>query len=91
MSSRAHNNDPSDGEGPTSSRVNAVAPRDYRMTRQLATDELRQVFDLYRLGKSTYQLAHQFGTNRHTITSHLQRGGVLLPIAARSLRRTQQP
>jgi hypothetical protein len=60
------------------------------MTRQLATDELRQVFDLYRLRKSTYQLAHQFGTNRHTITSHLQRGGVL-PIAARSLRRTQQP
>lgn len=40
--------------------------------------ELQRIFDLYRSGQSTYQLARQFGTNRHTITSHLRRGGVTL-------------
>lgn len=60
------------------SQASSVTLRDYRMTRQLTPDELDQVFALYRLGKSTYQLARQFGTNRHTITSHLRRGGVSL-------------
>jgi DNA-binding CsgD family transcriptional regulator len=47
-----------------------------RVTRRLTPDELRQVLNLYRLGKSTYTLARQFGTDRHTITEHLRRGGV---------------
>jgi IS30 family transposase len=34
--------------------------------------------ELYRLGKSTYTLARQFGTDRHTISRHLHRGGVIL-------------
>jgi IS30 family transposase len=48
------------------------------MNRRLTPDELNQVFELYRLGKSTYKLARQFGTNRHSITSHLQRAGITL-------------
>jgi DNA-binding CsgD family transcriptional regulator len=48
------------------------------MTRRLTPDELQQVLELYRLGKSTYTLARQFGTDRHTITGHLRRGGVSL-------------
>lgn len=65
-----------DGEGLAFPQVNAVTPRDYRMNRRLTPDELSQVFELYRLGKSTYKLARQFGTDRHTITRHLRRGGV---------------
>lgn len=48
------------------------------MTRQLSPAELQQVMELYRSGLSTYKLAAQFGTNRHTIASHLKRGGVTL-------------
>jgi DNA invertase Pin-like site-specific DNA recombinase len=48
------------------------------MTRRLTPDELQQVLELYRLGKSTYTLARQFGTDRHTITRQLRRGGVTL-------------
>jgi DNA-binding CsgD family transcriptional regulator len=48
------------------------------MTRRLNPDELAQVLELYRLGLSTYKLARQFGTDRHTITGHLRRGGVTL-------------
>jgi DNA invertase Pin-like site-specific DNA recombinase len=48
------------------------------MTRRLTPDELDQALELYRLGTSTYKLAHQFGTDRHTITGHLRRGGVSL-------------
>jgi hypothetical protein len=55
-----------------------VPPRDYRMTRRLTPDEQKQVVDLYRLGTSTYQMARQFGSDRHTITGHLRRGGVSL-------------
>jgi len=36
------------------------------------------VFEIYRLGKSTYQLARQFGRTVTPITSHLRRGGVEL-------------
>jgi DNA invertase Pin-like site-specific DNA recombinase len=48
------------------------------MTRRLTPDELQQVLELYRLGKSTCTLAREFGTDRHTITRHLRRGGVAL-------------
>ncbi len=48
------------------------------MTRRLTPDEVNQVLDLYRLGLSTYTLARQFGTDRHTITRHLRLGGVEL-------------
>jgi DNA invertase Pin-like site-specific DNA recombinase len=48
------------------------------MTRRLTPDELQQVLELDRLGKSTYTLARQFGTDRHTTTRHLRRGGVTL-------------
>ncbi|MDT5255116.1 MAG: hypothetical protein QOD10_196 [Mycobacterium sp.] len=48
------------------------------MTRRLSPDELDQALELYRLGKSTYKLARQFGTDRHTITRHLRQGGVEL-------------
>jgi DNA invertase Pin-like site-specific DNA recombinase len=48
------------------------------MTRRLTPDELQQVLELYRLGKSTYTLARQFGIDCHTITRHLRRGGVTL-------------
>jgi DNA invertase Pin-like site-specific DNA recombinase len=48
------------------------------MTRRLTPDEQQQVTKVYRLGKSTYALARQFGTDRHTITRHLRRGGVTL-------------
>ena len=48
------------------------------MTRRLTPDEQEQVLELYRLGTSTYKLARQFGTDRHTITGHLRRGGVRL-------------
>ncbi len=62
-----------------SPQVRAVAtPHDYRMTRRLTPDEVNQVLELYRLGLSTSPLARQFGTDRHTITGHLRRGGVEL-------------
>jgi DNA invertase Pin-like site-specific DNA recombinase len=48
------------------------------MTRRLTPEELSQVLELYRLGVSTYKLARQFGTDRHTITRHLRQGGVEL-------------
>lgn len=48
------------------------------MTRRLTPAELDQVVELYRMGLSTYKLAKQFGTDRHTITGHLRRGGVEL-------------
>ena len=48
------------------------------MTRRLSPAELDQVIELYRLGLSTYKLARRFGTDRHTITGHLRRGGVTL-------------
>ncbi len=48
------------------------------MNRRLSPAELEQVFDLYRTGLSTYKLAQRFDTDRHTITSHLRRGGVAL-------------
>jgi hypothetical protein len=48
------------------------------MTRRLTPDEQEQVLELYRLGTSTYKLARQFATDRHTITGHLRRGGVTL-------------
>jgi DNA invertase Pin-like site-specific DNA recombinase len=48
------------------------------MTRRLTPAELDHVIELYRLGLSTYKLAQRFGTDRHTITRHLRRGGVTL-------------
>ncbi len=48
------------------------------MTRRLTPDEVNQALELYRAGKSTYTLARQFGTDRHTITRYLRRGGVEL-------------
>ena len=69
---------PLDREDPASSQISAITPRDYRMNRRLAPDELDQVLELYRLGKSTYKLARQFGTDRHTIARHLRQGGVEL-------------
>jgi DNA-binding CsgD family transcriptional regulator len=48
------------------------------MTRRLSAAELEQVVELYGLGLSTYKLACRFGTDRHTITGHLRRGGVSL-------------
>jgi DNA invertase Pin-like site-specific DNA recombinase len=62
---------------PPSPQVKQPKPS-YRMTRRLSPTELQQVIELYRLGLSTYKLARQFGTNRHTITGHLRRGGVAL-------------
>ena len=41
--------------------------------RRLSPAELNQLTELYRLGMSTYELARQFGTDRHTITRHLKR------------------
>ena len=70
--------DPLDDDHPASPQFSTPAPRDYRMTRRLTPDELDQVLELYRLGTSTYKLAHHFGTDRHTITGHLRRGGVTL-------------
>lgn len=46
------------------------------MTRRLNPTELSQLVELYRLGMSTYKLARQFGTDRHTITRHLRHQGV---------------
>lgn len=46
------------------------------MTRRLSPAELQQVIELYHRGLSTYQLARQFGTDRHTITRHLRNSGV---------------
>jgi DNA invertase Pin-like site-specific DNA recombinase len=48
------------------------------MTRRLSPDELNQLIDLYNHGLSTYKLARQFGTDRHTIARHLRQGGVEL-------------
>jgi hypothetical protein len=48
------------------------------MTRRLSSGELLRVMELYRHGLSTYQLARQFGTDRHAITRHLRLGGVEL-------------
>ena len=48
------------------------------MTRRLGPAELQQVIELYRCGLSTYRLARQFGTDRHTITRHLRNDGVEL-------------
>jgi DNA-binding CsgD family transcriptional regulator len=62
---------------PASPQV-AAMPRNYRMTRKLSPTEVSQLIDLYNGGLSTYKLARQFGTNRHTITDHLRRGGVTL-------------
>ena len=61
-----------------SPQVSGVQPRPYRMTRRLNPAELEQVIELYRLGLSTYNLARRFGTDRHTITGHVHRGGVAL-------------
>ena len=48
------------------------------MTGRLSPTELNQLSELYRLGKSTYELARVFKTDRHTITRHLRRGAVEL-------------
>jgi DNA-binding CsgD family transcriptional regulator len=48
------------------------------MTRRLSPTELSQLTELYRLGMSTYKLARQFGTDRHTVARHLRRDGVEL-------------
>ena len=48
------------------------------MIHRLTPDELCQLIELYRSGISTYKLARQFGTDRHTVTGHLRRGGVEL-------------
>jgi DNA-binding CsgD family transcriptional regulator len=64
--------------GQASPQVNAPESRQYHMTRRLTPAELEQVIELYRLGLSTYKLARQFGTDRHTITGHLRRGDVTL-------------
>ncbi|WP_158090734.1 helix-turn-helix domain-containing protein [Mycobacterium saskatchewanense] len=69
---------PVDTTRPTSPQVSDIPPPQYRMTRRLTPDELDQVLELYRLGLSTYKLASRFGTDRHTITGHLRRGGVQL-------------
>ena len=74
----SYTNEPPGVENSVSPQVSTVTPRDYRMTRRLTPDELSQVLELYRLGTSTYKLARQFGTARHTITRHLRRGGATL-------------
>jgi DNA-binding CsgD family transcriptional regulator len=48
------------------------------MTRRLTPAEVTQLIELYRDGLSTYKLARQYGTDRHTIANHLRRGGVQL-------------
>jgi DNA-binding MarR family transcriptional regulator len=53
------------------------------MPRRLSPTELSQLIELYRLGVSTYKLARQFRTDRHTITRHLRRHGVELHLAKR--------
>lgn len=69
---------PVDTSRPALPQVSDEEPRQYRMNRRLSPAELEQVFDLYRTGLSTYKLAQRFDTDRHTITSHLRRGGVAL-------------
>jgi len=73
-----YKNRPPIAESQASPQVSALPPTSYRMTRRLTPDEQEQVLELYRIGTSTYQLARQFKTDRHTITGHLRRGGVTL-------------
>ena len=69
---------PIEAIGRPSRQVRAAKPRNYRMDRRLSLTELNQLTELYRLGMSTYELARQFGTDRHTITRHLKRANVTL-------------
>ncbi len=63
---------------PASPQFRTPKPQNYRMNRRLSPTELSQMIELYRLGKSTYELARRFGTDRHTITRHLRYDGVEL-------------
>jgi transposase-like protein len=48
------------------------------MNRKLSPVERTQLVEQYQSGKSTYELARQFGTDRHTIARHLRHEGIEL-------------
>jgi hypothetical protein len=62
---------------PESSQAGAVK-RDYRPNRRLTAVERAELAAHYRNGKSAFKLARQYGINRHTVTKHLQREGVII-------------
>jgi DNA-binding CsgD family transcriptional regulator len=61
---------------PTFPQVNGVNLRDYRMNRRPSPTDRAQLAEQYLSGTSTYELARQFGINRHTIAKHLRHQGV---------------
>jgi hypothetical protein len=62
---------------PESPQVGAVK-RDYRPNRRLTGVERAELAAHYRNGKSAFELARQYGINRHTVTRHLKREGVII-------------
>jgi DNA-binding CsgD family transcriptional regulator len=66
------------GGGPASRHVTTVDRPPYRMNRKLSRSEVQELVERYRSGKSTYNLALQFGTDRHTIGRHLRHAGMEL-------------
>jgi DNA-binding CsgD family transcriptional regulator len=58
---------------PASPQVGEVELRDYRMHPQLSQAERDELVDQYRSGKSTYELARQFGIHRCTVVKHVER------------------
>ena len=46
------------------------------MNRKLSQAEVAELVERYRSGRSTYDLAQQFGTDRHTVARHLRRAGI---------------
>lgn len=49
------------------------------MHRQLNPAQRGQLVDQYRGGKSTYELARQYGIHRSTVAQHLRREGIVIP------------
>jgi DNA invertase Pin-like site-specific DNA recombinase len=54
------------------------AKQEYRMNRRLSRPEQAQLVEEYQSGKSTFELAHRLGTNRHTVAKHLRRRGIVV-------------
>jgi len=48
------------------------------MNRRLSRPEQAQLVEEYQSGKSTFELAHRFGINRHTVAKHLRRRGIVV-------------
>jgi hypothetical protein len=60
------------------SQLSVGKRKNYRPNRRLTAAERTELAAQYRDGKSAFELARQYGINRHTVTKHLQREGVII-------------